>query len=50
VTNANLKRAIRERMAETGENYTRARRAVLAGRQQAREAREQQQEQEREGS
>lgn len=41
MTNANLKREIRERMARTGENYTRARTVILQQRQQARLAREQ---------
>jgi hypothetical protein len=36
VTNANLKREIRARMAATGENYTRARRVILAEREAAR--------------
>lgn len=33
-TNRNFKRAVRERMAATGENYTRARNALLAERAQ----------------
>ena len=41
MTNRDLKRAVRARMAATGENYTRALRVLQAEREQARLAREQ---------